>query len=340
MVPRAARAALTVAVLAVAGCTQSAATSTVTSPAPPPTAAVSPDAAPTVPTAPAPDPAPMVVPAAFINRERHDVAYATTSMAQHLDLWLPPHGEGPFPVVVWIHGGGWDRGDKAAGAEDLIATLTTAGYAVASLNYRLSPEAVFPAQLTDVKAAVRYLRANAASMDLDTQRIGAWGDSAGGHLAAMLGTTADVPSFDDATLGNDLQSSRVQAVVDWYGPASFDTFDAQLTRDGCTKRIANAGSLESRLVGSTIGTNRAADAAASPTTYVSADDPPFFIEHGQQDCIVPWQQSEQLANELRTRIGNDNVTLTLFAHADHGGADFHDPANLARIVAFFDHHLR
>jgi acetyl esterase/lipase len=282
--------------------------------------------------------APVAIP--VVVRTRFDVAYASKSPTERLDLRLPASGDGPFPVVVWIHGGGWERGDRNLASESSPMRLLESGYAVASVDYRLSHEAVFPAQIDDVKAAVRFLRANAAEFRIDDSRFGAWGDSAGGHLAALLGTSADVAAFDDPTLGNAGVSSRVQAVVDWYGPSSFTTFDRQLADDGCVKRIAGAGSAESRLIGASVSDRPDLARAASPTTFVSADDPPFLIEHGRVDCIVPWQQSEELASALKASVGDENVSLVYFDGAGHGGPDFVDAANVARLIGFFDAHLR
>jgi acetyl esterase/lipase len=150
--------------------------------------------------------------------DRRDVAYASASPRQRLDLYVPSSGAAPYPLVVWIHGGGWERGDQTLAPDAPVRTLLTDGFAVASVDYRLSQDAPFPAQIDDVKAAVRFLRANAVTWSLDPKRFGAWGDSAGGHLAALLGTTGGVATFDAAALGNVDESSRVQAVVDWYGP--------------------------------------------------------------------------------------------------------------------------
>jgi len=272
--------------------------------------------------------------------DRIDVAYASVSTAERLDVHLPPIGAGPFPVVVWIHGGGWDRGDRGLSAAGPQQGLLGAGYAVVSVDYRLSAEAVFPAQIDDIKAAIRFVRAHTADFNLDTTRIGVWGDSAGGQLAALAGTSGDIAAFDDVALGNIDRSSRVQAVVDWYGPSSFSTMDEQFATDGCAKRVAPLSSVESRLLGASVATRGDLAAAASPVTYVSTDDPPFFIEHGKADCMVPWQQSDELATQLRSSIGEAHVSLTLLDNAGHGGAAFTAKPNVALVVAFFDAHLR
>ena len=151
-----------------------------------------------------------------------DLVYATVSPAEKLDLYIPTTGNGPFPVVVMVHGGGFMMGDKADGAGLAgVDQLLAAGYAVASINYRLSGEAKYPAQINDAKAAVRFLRANAAKYNLNPDKFGAWGASAGGNLVSLLGTTCGVTELEGADLGNADQSSCVQAVVDWFGPIDF-----------------------------------------------------------------------------------------------------------------------
>ena len=268
-----------------------------------------------------------------------DLAYADISEAQKLDLYVPVTGEGPFPLVIYIHGGGWVSGDKSRVQSIGGVAFIDGGYAVASINYRLSGEAPFPAQIEDVKAAVRWLRANAAEYNLDPERFAAWGSSAGGHLAALLGTSGDVAEFDNPELGNADVSSRVQAVIDWYGPTDLPRFaedlntsevcppasDADTARDNFTLFMGDVPSaVPERML------------AASSTTYVSADDPPFWIQHGSHDCLVPMQQSEHLYDALVDAIGEDNVQLTLFEGAGHGGRDFFEPANYDLLIAFLD----
>lgn len=259
-----------------------------------------------------------------------DVAYASASAAQTLDIYLPA-GSGPFPVVINIHGGGFAAGDKAnpAAGDELLA----AGYAVVSVNYRLSGEAVFPAQIQDVKAAVRFLRANAAKYNLDPGRFAAFGQSAGANLAATLGTSCGVAALEGAELGNADQSSCVQAVVDWFGPTDFLQMDKQFTGTSCPVNHDAANSPESMLVGAAIQTVPDKAQAANPITYVSAKAPPFLIQHGTADCNVPPQQGQLLYDALKPLIG-DNVTFTLLEGAGHGGSQFTDAANLKLVLDF------
>jgi len=269
-----------------------------------------------------------------------DVAYANVSSAQKLDLYLPT-GDGPFPVVVIVHGGAFLMGDKAAGdATTGIDQLLGNGFAVASINYRLSGEAKAPAQIQDVKAAVRFLRANAEVYKLDPENFGAWGGSAGGSLVSLLGTSCGVAELEGVELGNAGQSSCVQAVVDWFGPIDFLQMDAQFTGTTCPVDHDEANSPESQLVGGPIQDNVAAVQLVNAATYITEDDPAFFIQHGTSDCNVPPQQSQDFYDALSATIGVDKVTLMLLEGAGHGGSQFSTEENLNLVVAFFNSYLR
>ena len=240
-------------------------------------------------------PPPAVPPGVTAHR---DLAYVENGHTrQVLDLFVPANAGRPLPVIIWIHGGGWAAGDKA-GCPPLRQGYAQRGYAIASVNYRLSQHARFPAQLQDCKAAIRWLRSHASRFGLDPERFGVWGSSAGGHLVAMVGVTGDVREFD-AEAPRDV-SSAVQCVMNDYGPTDFLQMDAH--------RIAGAGpahngadSPESRLIGGPIAdpANRALVTRANPLTYVSRGDPPFLINHGDQDPLVPHHQSELLFAALK-----------------------------------------
>lgn len=231
-----------------------------------------------------------------------NLQYAPTHERNKLDLYLPASGE-ECPLVLWIHGGGWKGGQKELGGEAAarVLPLVQKGYAVASINYRLSGDAAFPAQIHDVKAAIRFLRAHAAEHRLDPERFAVWGASAGGHLAALAGTSGGVAEIEDTAQGNAGESSSIQAVIDCYGPTDLPAMDAQLLQNGCGGANHSApGSPESSFLGCDMGL--AVDcpqaATASPLTYVDAADPPFLFGHGLADCIVPWQQSQALHDTL------------------------------------------
>jgi acetyl esterase/lipase len=270
-----------------------------------------------------------------------NLPYATVSPAQKLDLYIPTMGNGPFPMVLMVHGGGFMMGDKAdgtglAGVDQLLA----AGYAVASINYRLSGEAKYPAQINDAKAAVRFLRANTAKYNLNPDRFGAWGASAGGNLVSLLGTTCGVTELEGADLGNADQSSCVQAVVDWFGPIDFLAMDEQFAGTSCPQNHNDASSPESQLVGALIQTVPDLVYTTNPMNYITTGDAPFLIQNGSADCNIPPVQGKNLADALSLVIGVDNVTYTLIDGAGHGGAQFSTAENLALVINFLDKYLK
>jgi acetyl esterase/lipase len=247
-----------------------------------------------------------------------------------LDLFRSRSAAQPLPLVVWVHGGAWRSGDKAANA---ALALSVRGYAVASINYRLSGVAKFPAQIEDCRAAIRWLRANAARYRIDPTRIGVWGSSAGGHLVALLGTAGDVARWDGVG-GNADQSARVQAVCDFYGPTD-------LTADKIPGKGRGADSPVGRLLGGPVDNHKEEAAQANPINYISADDPPFLIFHGEQDETVPIEQSELLEAALK-KAGVES-TFVRVKNAGHGFLPGSEPS-LAEIreqvVRFFDKHLK
>jgi acetyl esterase/lipase len=254
---------------------------------------------------------------------------------QVLDLYVPEKAAAPRPLVVWIHGGGWSGGDKA-GCPPLRQGYAEQGYAIASLNYRLSQDAVFPAQIEDCKAAIRWLRAHARDYGLDPDRIGVWGSSAGGHLVALLGTSGDVAEFDVGAHRGI--SSRVQCVLDDYGPTDFAQMDAHRL-PAATLAHGVPGSPESRLLGVDVGDagNAREVTRANPITYVTGDDPPFLIVHGDLDPLVPHHQSKLLFDALRA--AGVRVRLNTVKGGGHG-AGF-GGAVLERIRRdFLAHHLQ
>ncbi|AEV82982.1 alpha/beta hydrolase [Actinoplanes sp. SE50] len=233
-----------------------------------------------------------------------------------LDLFRPTAVGHPLPLIVWIHGGGWLFGGNKDAAHGRIADrILAAGFAVARVTYRLSAEARFPAQLHDVKAAVRWLRRNAAGLGLDPSRFGVWGESAGGHLAALIALTGDDP--DPALTGRSGVpgvSDAVQSAVLWYAPSNLLSMAAQNHPEGRPDHDA-PGSPESRLVGGPVQELPAESAAASPVTYVTGDAPPMLLLHGADDRTVPAGQSEELHDRLAALSAP--VCLRLIPGAGH-----------------------
>ncbi len=262
-----------------------------------------------------------------------DLAYVESGHdRQKLDLYLPStRPSSPLPVILWVHGGGWQNGSKAS-ALPLRLGFVAKGYAIASIGYRLSDTAKFPAQIQDVKAAIRWLRAHAAEHGLDPERFVAWGSSAGGHLVALLGTAGDVKAFD---VGPHLdRSSRVQAVIDFYGPSDFVRF---VETPGYTSH-RSPDAPESKLIGGPVLENKDKAAAVSPVTYASKDDAPFLILHGAADPTVPPNQSEALHAALQ-KAGVASA-LHILPGAKHGGPEFTAPAALGWIDAFLAKNLK
>lgn len=244
--------------------------------------------------------------------------------------------------MIWIHGGGWKSGSRLP-VPTRASDLCGRGYAVASLDYRLVPNAIWPAQLHDVKGAVRWLRAHAATYNLDPQRFGTWGDSAGGHLASMLATSGGVASvtignetFDlEGTVGGNLGvSSRVQAAVHWYGATDF----LQMRFYPATSNHDSPGSDEGRFIGGGIQDYPERTATANPITYVTPDDPPFLVMHGTLDKLIPFNQSELLVDAL-TAAGVP-VVFRPVAGAGHGGSPFLASSVVQTVYAFLDEVLR
>jgi acetyl esterase/lipase len=279
-----------------------------------------------------------------IKRKFLNLAYACTSAAQQLDVYLPNEGEGPFPVIIAIHGGAFMGCDKA----DLQVLPMLEGlkrcYAVVSINYRMSGEAKFPALVQDAKAAVRWVRANAVEYKFDPNRIAAWGGSAGGYLSNMLGISAGIPALEDLSLGNADQPCDVQAVVAWYAPANFLKMDEHLAASGLLAapglRHNEANSPESLLLGQLITEIPEKVNAANPEIYIRPAAPPFLLQHGTKDPVVPVQQSIEFAEKLRRVLGEENVTLELLEGAEHADMRFETPENVSRVLDFLDSHLK
>ena len=248
---------------------------------------------------------------------------------QKLDLYLPESTRELLPLVVWVHGGGWESNSKNNCLPAL--ELPTRGYALASINYRLTDSGPFPTQIEDCRAAVRWLRVHAAEYQVNPDRVGAWGPSAGGHLVALLGTAADQTHWDKVGRHAAI-STRLQAVCDYYGPTDF----LAAIRAGITDRA------DARLLGGPPAQKLDVARAASPVTYVSRDDCPFLIVHGDQDPTVPLEQSQILFERLKqARL---DATILVVKHGKHGnwGPDVEPSAHQIResVFSFFDQHRK
>jgi len=262
-------------------------------------------------------------------RTELDIPYAATdNPRQRLDLYLPKKAadEGPLPLVVYVHGGGWQGGDKRGGAM-LVPLVQSGEYALASVGYRLTGETIWPAQIHDCKAAIRWLRANAAKYGIDPDRIGVAGSSAGGHLVCLLGTTAGVAELDGTIGAHDDEDTRVVCVVNQFGPTDFADIDG--ANDAAKGMVA-------KLLGGRPQEVPEVARAASPLAHVTKDDAPVLCIHGTADQLVPYSQSTKL-DRACAEAGVECIMLTVDG-GGHGG--FRHPQVNVRTKQFLDKHLR
>ena len=264
-----------------------------------------------------------------------EIPYADTkNPKQTLDLVVPhaPSSLPPLPLVVWIHGGGWKKGDKRSGhhPDRLPAIVKTGRFVGATLSYRLSGESKWPSQIHDCKAAVRWLRGNSKKYGIDPKRIAVWGSSAGGHLVSMLGSSGENPLLE-GELGKHLdQSSRVSAVVNYYGPSALLRMD-----DYPSKIVHNARhSPESLLIGSPIQKSKLKALQASPLNHVTPDDAPHLHFHGTDDPLVPFNQSAIYHNALK-KASVESILIT------SNGGGHHMPGSFTHrfVIPFLDYSL-
>jgi acetyl esterase/lipase len=214
--------------------------------------------------------------------------------------------------------------------KNLVVPLLNAGFAVISINHRSSSDAIFPAQIHDVKAAIRYVRANEVKYKLDSNFIGISGSSSGGHLAAMAGTTSNFNELEGDIGNYKNTSSQVDAVVDWFGPTDF------LVMDACGSKLVHdaISSPESQLIGGAIQENKALVMAANPITYVDKNDPPFLIIHGDKDELVPHCQSELLHSALSAKkVASE---LIIVKNGKHGNNGVFADDNFKKMINFFN----
>ncbi len=268
--------------------------------------------------------------------ERNLVYAQVGDRALRLDVYRP---EGPVqgvrrPLLVWIHGGGWRKGSHG-GTPAAGLAAPEAGYVVASIEYRLTDEAIFPAQIEDCRAAIRWLRASAERFGIDPERVGVWGSSAGGHLAALVGTAGNEALWD---VGDHLdQTSRVQAACDFFGPADLDALSETSAQTSATSTLG-------LFLGGALSEKRDLARAASPITYVDRNDPPFLIVHGTDDRVVPVEQSDRLVAKLKKAgVPVSYLRVEGLAHGLKGTPGKGQPtvADIYRKVhAFFDRQLK
>lgn len=276
---------------------------------------------------------PVTLPAG-IRAERNIPYVQNGHRNQVLDLFLPEKSsDKPLPLMIWIHGGAWLGGDQT---HPPVLYLVGKGFAVASIQYRFSTDAIWPAQAYDCKAAIRFLRANAAKYNVDPDHFGVGGDSAGGHLAAFVGTSGEVKEME-GDLGHTNVSSRVQAVVDWFGPTDVALM-AQQSGPRSIIQHDSPDSPESRLLGGPVQEKRELARTANPLTYIDRNDPPFLIMHGDNDQLVPLGQSVILAKALID--AGVEVTMKTIPGAGHEGPQFRNAESQRLIEDFLSRKLQ
>jgi len=264
-----------------------------------------------------------------------DITYGSKSASQKLDLFIPPSSvlknKNGLPLVIWIHGGGWNSGDKAGGP---ITPLLESGFATASINYRLSTEAKWPAQLDDCRSALSYLRAHAGEYGIDEKRIGLWGGSAGGHLVLMMALKGEPPVNQGQVVSKAVSAHPldVRAICDWFGPTDIGSFAREPKPNVYVVQMIQG------LIGATGAAYADGCADASPITHVGhlKQLPPILIMHGRNDGLVPLRQSEMFVEKMKSS-GMNNVKLVT-VNGGHGYPGFELPA-MMQVVAFFKEHL-
>lgn len=255
-----------------------------------------------------------------------DAWYDHTRRDLKMDIIYPEDRTKKYPCIVWICGGAWIRMDRSAHTA-YLSELARSGFVVASVEYRTSNEGCFPIQLQDVKAGIRYLKAHSGRYNIDADRFGVMGESAGGYLAAMA-ALADDPAFEAGMFTE--YSSRVQAACPWY-PVT------DLTGFPYSSPLEAAASMESLLLGKNVKLNQEDALKSSPVNFVTKDAPPFLIIHGDNDHTVPFTQGEVLHDKLEA-AGAD-VRLLVLEGSDHADMPFFQEETWQRIISFFKEKL-
>ncbi len=275
-----------------------------------------------------------------VERKWLDVPYGQDSPSQVLDVYLPPEGSGPFPVYIFLHGGAFIAGDKRDVQFLLAADGIRRGYGVVSVEYRRGFERKAPCALFDVKAAIRFLRGNAEKYCLDKSRFAVGGDSAGSYFAAILGTSAGIPALEDPGMGYPDEDTSVQAVIGLFGVYDLEK-QSRFTEDApAAPGGAKMGNFADIFLG--LNCREYPDIArlAWPGSYVRPDCPPFLIQAGTSDEVVPYENSPDLANRINAVCGEGRAILQPMEGCTHGHPDYATPENKERLFAFLDSVLK
>ena len=277
----------------------------------------------------------------WVKRKFLDVPYGTDSKQQCFDIFLPDEGDGPFPLFIHIHGGGFAFGDKRDDHMDAYLLGIKRGYAVASLEYRLSGEAKFPAAVLDCREAVRYIKTHAAEYCVDPNRIAVLGGSAGGNLAAFVGMNIPNGSFPGEEGKTFSCEPAVQVCIDQFGPVRFETMREQAIANGVSEVHPNTAMMpESKYLGVDVSEAPAELLKASyPGSYASEAMAPMLVQHGTGDHLVPWAQSEEFVKDLQERGFGHKVEYIPLEGADHEDKRFTAPENTEVVFTFIEKYM-
>lgn len=258
-----------------------------------------------------------------VEKKMLDVQYGTLP-EQILDVYYPSTGEGPYPVIFFVHGGAWIYGNKRGGTLSCVSTALKRGYVLISVDYRLAPATKFPENLYDVKTAVRWARANAEKYNFDPDKFAMAGDSAGGYFALMVAATANIPAFEGEKYGYAGVSSELQAVVDYFGPVDmtreFEDYYAESGVKCIAMRVEGEPIFEEQEFCCETAPSLAP--LVCPDSYVTKNYPPTILLHGHDDSIVPYQHSVMMAEKIKAVCGDDRAELLIYPERNHEDIDF------------------
>ena len=274
-------------------------------------------------------------PRPYIKNQYTGIRYAEKTPYELLDIFLPDQGEGPFPLIIDVHGGGFYYGSRSSARMEPVLEMIRRGYVVATFDYTLSPCGKFPLQIQELKAAIRYLKANAAKYKINASRIGLWGLSAGAHIVTLTALSPYTPELDDLSMGNSSYTPDVQAVVELYGPTMLDR-----EVGGPVPGEDQSQTVYGVLFGAAPQAVPDKVALADPCHYVTEAAPPFFMQYGTADMLVGLENGLRLRDRLVSAIGADNVYFEIIEGAEHADDQFRTPENNEKIYRFFDKYLK
>jgi acetyl esterase/lipase len=276
----------------------------------------------------------------YIKQQWHDVAYMDGDR-HSMDIYLPNDGQGPFPVIVDIYGGGLIFGDKSSHKLEPALRMLDKGYAVVSVDYSLIHQKDFPFQIYEIKAALRFLRAHADEYQLDMDHVALMGESSGAHLAVMTGVSASVDALQNPFMGdNNNQPETVNAIIAMYGPYAFDQFVSQFEESGVTPKYAETGTAES-FEGQMFNKQAPKDVPQrvknyNPEMYFNDQMPPILAFAGTADAVVPYQQTVNMIDAARQYVPEEKAVLHLVEGTGHGPASYMTPEFTDEKIAFLE----